>query len=1287
MKPSDCSIQMETRNGKSQLKPSLLSRCWAFEYLRNGRKKALELDDILAVPSENDAETLSRRIGHNWLVQLKKAPPKLNSALIATFFSSFAFATFLAIMKDCVFRVMQGPALGILIKAFTKSNSDGLELGIYAGIMLMVSLLLFTLFHHYSIFLCFELGMRIRVALSMLIYDKALRLSQFSLEKTNLSQIINLLTNDTNRFDRGMPFIPYIIVAPLQIMSVTGVLWIYLGPSCFALPLLLLLLVPFQSWVGKVFGNLRVAAAKKTDERIKLINEAINGIQMIKMCTYENVYFQKVLEARKAELKMITKTWMFDAINKSVFDVSSKIMIMLTFLVYILLPNSVVDPSTVFITLTLANYLRTTITNALPVAITGLYELRVSINRIQTFLLLEEKGDVTHSETSANKAGISIKDFTTRWTKEGQHVISNASVDIPAGQLTAVIGSVASGKSSLIHGILGEVPAETGSVTVDGTISYAPQDPWLFSGTIQENILAGEKLDLGWYAQVVEACSLTQDINMFPEGDQANVGEKGMVLSGGQKARVNLARAVYRKADIYLLDDPLSAVDVKVGKFLFEKCICGILKSKTVVLVTHHLKLLSTDESINVVLLKDNTVAASGPFVEVKQHLDFEVLSGFDVDHHDEEDKTSGDVPKPLVPSKTVKSKADNQKNNKKTDREETRTKGIVSWSLHHKYFSIGNGCFMLLLFVLGTIAAQVFTSGSDYWLKVWSGTETAQVLKNANGLANSTQKEAVPKATEDSDRYFYIAIYSAIIGGIFVTSALRNFTLVFWTMSSSKTLHNKLFMSLVRAPMGFFEKNSIGRVLNRIVNDIGNIDDQLPRIYQATVNNVFQIVGALLLVCFLQPLMVIPAFLLIILFHFLRNFFLSTASDVKRIESVARSPVFAHVGTTIAGLTVIRALQTQGFLRKQFIQKQDIHSSAFYLNFGTNRWFSLATDWLSTGYFLVLVVSYWLISAEDSSSLGLAISNALMLTLIFSFGVSQLTMLDNQLISVERVLEYIDIQSEGDLESPDTNELVWGHKGKIELSGATIAYGEKEVLRGLTLTINAGENIGIVGRTGAGKSTIINGLFRLVNLASGKIAIDDVDISTVGLHNLRRRLTIMPQNPQLFTGSVRYNLDPLNAKSDDEIYKALRAVKLLERLDNNLHSDVAPGGTNFSAGERQLLCLARAILSQTKILLLDEATASLDAETDRVIQNVISENFGDSTILTIAHRLDTIIKCDRVLVLDAGVAVEFDEPHVLLQSREGHFYDLVNQTKGSGSEFLHRMAEEAYNERRCTKL
>ncbi|XP_037042894.1 multidrug resistance-associated protein 4-like [Bradysia coprophila] len=1134
--------------------------------------------------------------------------------------------------------------------------------------------------------------MKIRVAVTMLIYDKALRLSQCSLGETNVSQIINLLTNDANRFDRGIPFLPYLIVAPLQIVSTTGVLWIYLGPSCLALPILLLLLVPFQSWVGKMFGKFRDAAAKKTDNRIRIINEAINGIQMIKMCAYENVYFKKVIRARKAELQVISRTWMFDALNKSIFDVASKLMIMFTLVLYILVPNSVVDATTVFITLTLANYVRNAITNFLPMAVTSLFELRVSINRIETFLLLEEKENVLPNQGSTEKHGICMKDFTARWTKDGQPAVSNATIDIQPGKLTAVIGSVASGKTSLIHGILGELLTETGAVNVEGSVSYAPQDAWLFSGTIRDNILAGQKLDHEWYAEVVDACSLTQDIDMFPEGDQTFVGEKGMVLSGGQKARVNLARAVYRNADIYLLDDPLSAVDVKVGKRLYENCICGILKSKTVVLVTHNLNLLSANEaSVQAVVLKDGRVAANGSFAEVKQHLDWEVTSNFDVDQHDKEIKTSKKIDP--AAATVVTDKPNTDKTGKNDGRAEARTEGTISWSLHQKYFCAGNGWSMFLFFLMATLATQIFISGSDYWLKVWSATESRNDINVENETLttwNTTNKLGLNTSSDETQtlsgtshhRYFYVSIYGAIIAGIFVTSFLRNFALVFWTMASSSKLHNNLFMSLLRAPMNFYEKNSMGRVLNRIVNDIGNIDDTLPRIYQAVVNNVFQIIGALCLACYLQPVMLVPALLLITLFYWLRNFFLPTASDIKRIESIARSPVFAHVATTIAGLTVIRALKSQDFHRQQFVQKQDLHSSAFYLNIGSSRWFAQATDWLSTGFFVILVISYWLASTDDGSSLGLAISNALMLTLIFSFGVSQVTMLDNQLIAVERVLEYTDIPSEGDLLTPDSNVVAWGDKGKIEISSATIVFDGNPVLRDISLEINPGEHIGIVGRTGAGKSTLINGIYRLVNLASGQIKIDDVDISSVGLHNLRRRLTIMPQNPQLFTGTVRYNLDPLELKNDDELYEALRAVKLLDRLDNNLFTEVAQGSTNFSTGERQLLCLARAILSRTKILLLDEATASLDAETESVIQSVISKNFGDSTVITIAHRLDTIIKCDRVLVLDAGAVVEFDEPHVLLQNRSGDFYDLVNQSDGGGSEYLARLAEEAYNAR-----
>ncbi|KAG4076847.1 hypothetical protein HA402_006557, partial [Bradysia odoriphaga] len=820
-------VSVDTGNGKRPLNPSTLSKvflCWVFPYLRTGRTKNLQLSDVNEISNENAAETIAERITAVWFEEHKKSSPKLITCLISNFLPFFAFATFLSIVKDCVFRVAQGPALGILIDAFSRSEHFGLEQAIYAGGGLVVALVLFTILHHYAIFLLFELGMKIRVAVTMLIYDKALRLSQFSLGETSVSQIINLLTNDANRFDRGTPYLPYLIVAPLQIVSATGVLWIYLGPSCLALPILLLLLVPFQSWVGKMFGKFRDAAAKKTDNRIRIINEAINGIQMIKMCAYENVFFKKVIRARKAELQVISKTWMFDALNKSIFDVASKLMIMLTLLLYILVPNSVVDVATVFITLTLANYVRNAITNFLPMAVTSLFELRVSINRIETFLLLDEKENVSFNQNSTDKHGISMKDFTARWTKDGQPVVLNATIDVQPGKLTAVIGSVASGKTSLIHGILGELLAETGTVNVKGSVSYAPQEAWLFSGTIRDNILAGQKLDHEWYAEVVDACSLTQDIDMFPEGDQTFVGEKGMVLSGGQKARINLARAVYRNADIYLLDDPLSAVDVRVAKRLYENCICGTLKSKTVVLVTHNLNLLSANESsVQAVVLKDGRVAAFGSFAEVKQHLDWEVKSNFEVDQHDKEIKTSKKVDA-AAPTGVI-DKPNSDKTGKKDGRTEAQTEGTISWSLHHKYFSAGNGWSMFLFFLLATLATQIFISGSDYWLKVWSATESRRDVNvgnewlitwnttynlELNTSNDKTQTLSGRSDLQDNDRYFYVGIYGAIIAGIFVASILRNFALVFWTMSSSRKLHNNLFMSLVRAPMNFFEKNSM---------------------------------------------------------------------------------------------------------------------------------------------------------------------------------------------------------------------------------------------------------------------------------------------------------------------------------------------------------------------------------------------------------------------------------------------------------------------------------------------
>uniref|UniRef100_A0A8B9S7G7 Multidrug resistance-associated protein 4 n=1 Tax=Apteryx owenii TaxID=8824 RepID=A0A8B9S7G7_APTOW len=1101
----------------------LIWSMWLNPLFITGHKRKLEEDDMYKVLPEDSSEKLGEELQY-WDKEVQKAKkdgrmPHLTKAIILCYWKSYLVFGIFTMIEETL-KIIQPIFLGKIINYFENyDSSDEVALNFaycYAAALSVCTLIL-AIMHHLYFYHVQRAGMKLRVAMCHMIYRKALRLSNTAMAKTTTGQIVNLLSNDVNKFDQVTIFLHFLWAGPIQAVAVTVLLWMEIGPSCLAGMAVLIILLPVQTCIGRLFSSLRSKTAAFTDVRIRTMNEVISGMKIIKMYAWEKSFAELVNGLRRKEIAMVMKSSYLRGLNLASFFVASKITVFMTFMAYVLLGN-VISASRVFVAVSLYGAVRLTVTLFFPAAVERVSEAVVSIRRIKP---------LANSLSLAN-------------------------------------------------------------------------------------------------------------------GDLTVIGDRGATLSGGQKARVNLARAVYQDADIYLLDDPLSAVDAEVGRHL---CICQALHQKVSVLVTHQLQYLRA--ATQILILKDGRMVGKGTYSEfLRSGIDFASL--LKKDEEAEQPSVPGTPNLKTSRNRTfsessvwsqgssVHSQKDGAVEQPPVENalaalpEESRSEGKINFKVYRKYFTAGANYFVIFILSLFNILAQV----SYAYLYVFS-----DHIFLISGLTVAT-------------------ILFGIIRSLLVFQVLVN---------SGQTLHNKMFQSILKAPVLFFDRNPIGRILNRFSKDIGHLDDLLPLTFLDFVQTLLQIFGVVAVAVAVIPWILIPLIPLFILFIFLRRYFLDTSRDIKRLESTTRSPVFSHLSSSLQGLWTIRALKAEERFQKLFDAHQDLHSEAWFLFLTTSRWFAVRLDAICAIFVIVVAFGSLLLAKTlNAGQVGLALSYAITLMGTFQWGVRQSAEVENLMISVERVMEYTELEKEAPWETDKHPPPEWPSQGMIAFENVNFTYSLDGplVLRHLSVLIKPKEKVGIVGRTGAGKSSLIAALFRLAE-PEGRIWIDKYLTSELGLHDLRKKISIIPQEPVLFTGTMRKNLDPFNEYTDEELWNVLEEVQLkevVEDLPNKMETQLAESGSNFSVGQRQLVCLARAVLKKNRILIIDEATANVDPRTDEFIQKTIREKFAQCTVLTIAHRLNTIIDSDKIMVLDAGRLKEYGEPYILLQEKDGLFYKMVQQ-------------------------
>uniref|UniRef100_A0A8D2JJF9 ATP binding cassette subfamily C member 2 n=1 Tax=Sciurus vulgaris TaxID=55149 RepID=A0A8D2JJF9_SCIVU len=1225
----------------------------------------------------------------------------LIKALFKTFWVILLKSFILKIVYD-ILTFLNPQLLKLLISFVSDPNVYAWTGYLYAILLFVVSLVQSLCLQSYFQ-LCFVMGMSVRTTIMASVYKKALTLSNLARKQYPIGETVNLMSVDAQKLMDVTNFLHLLWSTVLQIVLSIYFLWRELGPSVLAGVGVMVLLIPVNGILATKNRSIQFNNMKHKDKRLKTMNEILSGIKILKYFAWEPSFKDQVHNIRKKELKNLRLFGQLQSLMILILQLAPVLVSVITFAVYVLVDsNNILDAEKAFTSITLFNILRFPL-SMLPMMISSVLQASVSIERLEKYLGGDDldTSAIRHDHNLDKAVQFSEASFT--WDPDAETTIQDVNLDIMEGQLVAVVGTVGSGKSSLMSAMLGEMENVHGHITIKGTIAYVPQQSWIQNGTIKDNILFGSEFNEKKYQQVLEACALLPDLEILPGGDMAEIGEKGINLSGGQKQRVSLARATYQNADIYILDDPLSAVDAHVGKHIFNKVLGpnGLLNGKTRLLVTHSIHFLPQVDQI--VVVGNGTILEKGSYSDLlaKKGVFAKNLKTFvkrpgpegEVtvnDGSEEEDDDIGlmtgleELPEEAA-SLTMKrenslrrtlsrsSRSSGRhlkslKNSLKTRnvnalkgkeevvqgqkliKKEFMETGKVKFSNYLKYLQAIGWCSIFCIifsYVLNSVAAI----GSNLWLSAW--TSDSQTLNGTN--------------YPTSQRDMRIGIYAALGLAQGICIFVGAFLSVYGCIHASKILHEQLLNNILRAPMSFFDTTPIGRIVNRFAGDISTMDDTLPQTFRSWILCFLSILSTIIMICMATPVFTIIVIPLGIIYVSIQVFYVATSRQLRRLDSVTRSPIYSHFSETVLGLPVIRAFEHQKRFKKQNEVGIDINQKCVFSWIVSNRWLAIRLE--LTGNLIIFSSALLLVIYKDTLSgdtVGFVLSNALNITQTLNWLVRMTSEIETNIVAVERINEYINVESEAPWVTDKRPPADWPSRGEIQFSNYQVRYRPELdlVLKGITCDIKSTEKVGVVGRTGAGKSSLTNCLFRILESAGGQITIDGIDIASIGLHDLRGKLTIIPQDPVLFSGSLRMNLDPFNKYSDEEIWKALELAHLksfVAGLPLGLSHEVTEGGDNLSVGQRQLVCLGRALLQKSKILILDEATAAVDLETDQLIQTTIRNEFFQCTVITIAHRLHTIIDSNKIMVLDDGRIVEYGSPEELLENH-GPFYSMAKE-------------------------
>ncbi|TMW55721.1 hypothetical protein Poli38472_010603 [Pythium oligandrum] len=1261
---------------------SKLTLAWMNPIIRRGLFTPLREDDVWPLPQVDRTEFLHEKFNRSY-TQAKNKRARVSHALwsitkrkmllgLACHLFYGAISMFQALLIKALLQYLQGEA-----------NLFSVTSGYTLAGLLSASALVGATVLDYGMFVTARAGVNARTIAISTVYQKLLRVRLPNLN----GEILALMSVDGDRLADAFASGLWVVVSPLTVTACCLLIGFELGvhTALAALACIGCVLV-FVTRQSKKIAMLRRELCIVTSERVKLTQEVLHGIRDIKMNSYEALLEKRVLMIRSQETALSSSCNLLRVSNTVLLSIAPMLTMAVSLIMYVYFGHKVTIPKA-FTLLALVNTCHVPF-GQFSNAVVGVIEGVSSIQRISTFITAPETE--VHTLPECEEPAVELVDADFTWnTSISRPILQDINISIQPGSLTIVVGAVGSGKSSLINALLGEMYRVRGTTDMRGSIAYASQQAWIQHCTIRDNVLFGEPFDQQHYDAVISACQMRRDLDELERGDATEISERDAALNSSLKTRVGLARVIYRReSDVVLLDDPFSALDARVASKVFFECVMGLVKTKTRVLVlSSHFHLLPQADRI--VVLSKGRIVGDGVYDEVAHLLtflpapvatedfvrDFEVINACD-SHEDSawgELLSDSDVHSALIVSgSSLLSDCDHSpvlirsdhftspSHYKKhrytvqvTTLEEEEKVWSVSWRVHTLFLALSgwNSTLLCVLLVGMFLIAQSGLLAVDFILKLW--TEGSLDWLNPH-----------------APLWFYVEF--VIIAGVLVS--VSAVFLIDLSAESANRTQKRAFQKVIRAPLAsFFGVTPVTRILSRFSRDLDQLDNFLPSVWLDLMRSATNVLSIAVVCGVVTPTVLVLYPPILSVSHYVQAYFHASSRELKRLDGVTRSPFLNLVVDTANGPESIRSFgMAEKFLAKSR-EMLDYNSKFFFMYQTSSKWFAMRLDWFVSS--IVVVVAFTCVASRDSiepASAGMALTYAVQLSMQFQRLVTLGNKMEAQMASLERIARYFALKKEGVQDEIATSpQPTWPFSGFIEFDDVYLRYQDDldYALCGLSFTIQDGLKVGVCCRTGSGNSAVMNALFRTVELAQGSIRIDGVDIASISLHALRSKLTIIPQDPVLFSGTLRDNLDPFNDKTDDELFGVLRKVHLMDDASKwgaGLSHQVTEKGDNLSVGQRQLICIARALLRDSRIIVLDEATANVDQDQDRLIHVSMKENFEDRTVLTIAHRLESIADSDRILVMDHGVVAEYDSPSNLLQKPNGIFASLMESMRSA---------------------
>jgi ABC-type multidrug transport system fused ATPase/permease subunit len=1171
---------------------SVLTFSWMTPLMKFGYKNYLTQDDLWNLRRRDTTRVTLDDLNEAWDEQLLTKKPSLWMALFKAFGGPYLRGAIIKSGSDMLAFVQ--PQLLRYLIAFIDSYRTPDPQPVIRGVaialaMFFVSVVQTSCLHQYFQ-RAFDTGMRVKSSLTALIYSKALRLSSEGRSNKTTGDIVNHMAVDQQRLSDLTQFGTQLLSAPFQIALCMISLYQLVGPSMFAGVGVMILMIPLNGVIARMMKKLQITQMKNKDSRTRLMTEILNNIKSIKLYAWNTAFMNKLSHIRNdLELNTLRKIGATQSVANFTWQSTPFLVSCSTFTVFVLTSDRPLTTEIVFPALTLFNLLTFPL-SILPMVITSVIESTVAVQRLMDYFTAEElQTDAVVFEEPVDHAGdesVRLRDASFTWNRHiGTNVLENINFSARKGELSCIVGRVGSGKSSLLQSILGELYKNDGEVVVRGRVAYVAQAPWVMNASVRENIVFGHRWDPSFYELTVEACALLDDFRNLPDGDQTEVGERGISLSGGQKARLTLARAVYARADIYLLDDVLSAVDQHVGRHIINKVLgpTGILNGKTRILATNAITVLKEADFIG--LIRDKTIIEKGTYEQlmamkgeianlVRTNLadssdDEHDVSGAEdglaspessdettvIDNDEDSDSEELEQPGSLVPIKSgrhpqrktshatlrrastaswqgPRRKLGDEENILKTKQtQEKSEQGKVKWSVYGEYAKDSN-IVAVGFYLFALLAAQTAQVLGNFWLKNWTE------YNEAHGSNESVGK--------------FIGVYLAFGLGASLLVIIQNLILwIFCSIEASRKLHERMAFAIFRSPMNFFETTPSGRILNRFSSDIYRVDEVLARTFNMLFANSARAVFTMVVIASSTPAFLLFVIPLAYVYLSYQKYYLRTSRELKRLDSVTRSPIYAHFQESLGGISTIRAYRQENRFALENEWRMDANLRAYFPSISANRWLAVRLEFIGSIIILasagLAITSVATGSGLSAGMVGLAMSYALQITQSLNWIVRQTVEVETNIVSVERVLEYANLPSEApEVIFKRRPAIGWPAQGAVSFKNYSTRYREglDLVLKDINLDIKPHEKIGVVGRTGAGKSSLTLALFRIIEPSNGSISIDGLDVSTIGLFDLRGRLAIIPQDPAMFEGTLRDNLDPRHVHDDTALWSVLGMIE-----------------------------------------------------------------------------------------------------------------------------------------------